>query len=480
MAITILDENDKLALQQEMQKSVSDVVRHSEQTLTKEQKAAARLNIGAADNGDDADYQANYFAITDDGTISLKPEYRGACPSSNSAFVYAISDKGTGAVGSKNTDLPKRLTIPEVVDEIAVVSLAPGMFLCNSQVESITIPDLVTAIPDRFCDRAFQLKELHNTERIISIGDTAFQGAQFEKVKFPNLTTMIGQNAFSMCPFLVYIDIGKVTNIPLNTFASCMKLSRIKGGAGVTTVGNKAFNLTYRLNNVEFLPNLKSIGDRAFERCRLNYNWAGLTNCTFGTNATALQMNPTDVWSACTVTAAENPVPTLLSQHDHRWKNRVIGTSGKKYGSGCVFFTAMHIYCALHNLTISTVEEFEAIVNAKNPSILNNFITSQSYLKTMLEGLGLTVEYYSSGTQASLQALYDGLVAGKYAALDLNAASTHHMAMIYGVKDNKELLFADSSLTPAEYHGRGDETIKYPMLYQNCTLTTSPIWIVSL
>lgn len=296
---------------------------------------------------EDQDIHAKYFNITDDGVLSLKPEYRGACPTMRSTYTDAISDNGLDAAGSMNTLLPEILYVPQVVDEIAVTRLTDGIFMYNEYIEAVVLPEYATEIPSRFCDNAHRLQRLYNTEHIETIGNAAFQYTHLLKAEFPNLQRM-DEFALNACPFLVYADIGNVTSIPKNAFCGCMVLSRIKDGANVTTVGMNAFNLCYRLNSVEFLPNLTSIGDNAFLRCRLRFDWASLENCTFGNKATALQLNPTDIWSACNVTPVENPVPTLLSQGDMRWREKQMGTSGYAYSEGCTFFTAMHIYCALH------------------------------------------------------------------------------------------------------------------------------------
>ena len=430
---------------------------------------------------EDQDIHAKYFTITDDGVLSLKPEYRGACPTMRSTYTDAISDNGLDAAGSMNTLLPEILYVPQVVDEIAVTRLVDGIFLYNEAIEAVVLPQYTTEIPSRFCDNAHRLKQIYNTEHIETIGNAAFQYTHLIKAEFPNLQSM-GEFTLNACPFLVYADIGNVTSIPKNGFCGCMVLSRIKGGANVTTVEKNAFNLCYRLNSVEFLPNLTSIGDNAFLRCRLRFDWASLQNCTFGNKATALQLNPTDIWSACNVTPVENPVPTLLSQGDMRWREKQMGTSGYAYSEGCTFFTAMHIYCALNNVTANTVEDFEAIANSIDPSILNDFSPAEGNVKTICEKLGLNVEHYTEHTQESLQALYDGLAQGKYAEASLAArygSSMGHSAMIYGVNDKREWLIADSARSAVETIGDGDMTIKYPMCYQNCAETFMDVTIVS-
>lgn len=466
-----------------------------------------------------AERHAKYFTITEDGVISLKPEYRGACPAPipddvREAFIktyeaYIKSDNGYGVDGSKNADLPKCLVIPEVVDTTAVVSLAPGMFFFNYAVETIVLPSTITEISERFCDTAVAVRNVYNTERITSIGSTAFQCCGIEKAKFPNLTSF-KERAFSNAGFLQYADIGNVTSIPNSAFHACNNLSRVKGGANVTSVGAFAFTMTYRLNSVEFLPKLKSIGFCAFIRSRLIYDWNSLSEqqCKFAYHkdypyATALQLNPTNIWKDCAVKPAENPLPTLLSQLDERWWKKEIGKSQepdatddtvKTYSGGCVLFSVIHAYCALHNKTITHISEFEDIVKDittdDGTPILEAFKSNLEYAEILCKKLGLTVYRNKEGyTQEELQKVYTAIAKGGYALLPMikTSGAEGHCALAYGVKvykkdgeDHYEFLIADSAFTPGEIIGGTDKGIKYSMVYQNMIHPGSDVFIVSL
>ena len=483
-----VDESIKAILENDG--GTGSAVLYTEQSLTEAQKAQARENIGVIT---DPDIHAEYFTITDDGVVSLKPEYRGICPPNRAgAFPLAVSDNGANANGSKIAELPKCIVVPEVVNETAVVSLAPGMFMRNEAIEEIVLPYLITEIPDRFCDSCYYLRQLHGTENIVKVGQVCFQQSRIEKAVFPKLTSL-GMGAFYRCPFLVYADLGSITRIENLTFTYDSMLSRIKGGAGITFVGQQAFTKNYRLYNVDFLPNLKTIGFEAFHRCRLKYDWKSLADngCAFPdeqkNNGDSLTYNgkntpwhfqgkPTSLWwENCTVTPCENPVPTLLSQTDDRWVDKAINSTGRTYETGCTWMTIMHIYCALHNLTLSTVEEFEAICNSINPDIIEMFVDGT--LETavaILRALGVEASL-ANASQERLQAMYDALNSGSYAVAELykdSISNMPHAAMIYGVNANKELLIADSNVPADENVKAGEHTIKYLMPIENAALLT--------
>lgn len=415
----------------------------------------------------EADDHAKYFGIDGNGVVYLLPEYRGAAY--DATYPYAVSDNGTKVAGSKNAELPKHLVIPENINGALVERLANGMFQDNTAVEEVTIPANIVELPEKMCDYALNFMYIHGVENIVEIGHFAFQGTKLRQAVFPKLKTL-GENAngrdgtFYNCQELTYVDLGSVTKFSYRTFKACYRLSHVNA-PNVTSVGIEAFMFTYRLKNLDFLPRVTSIGNYAFMCSGVQFDWSSLTNCTFGTNATSKQINPTDFWSACTVTANEDPanaLPTFLNQSDPRWADREIGSSGLTYENGCVLMSIMHVYCALHDLTLNSVEEFEAIVGA---DFMNSIVASGSGIahndiQPMCEALGMNVVRYDALDQAALQVLFDTVVAGGYAIINVPTSTSNwigHAVTVYGVRNDKEILIADS----------GNGCMKYPIWLQN-------------
>lgn len=434
-----VDESIKAILENDG--GTGSAVLYTEQNLTEAQQAQARENIGVIT---DPDIHAEYFTITDDGVVSLRPEYRGASNKDNLA--YSVSDMGIGVVGSKNSELPKYLVIPEVVNDRAVYSLADGIFNENEMLESVVLPDTVDKIPLSCFNLCSNLKNVFNTENIKSVGQTAFQRTSVKRLKFPMLEQFGGAGAFMCCGDLVYIDVGNVTDLPLYTFAFCINLNMIKSKNAIKSVGQLSLPLTANLKHAEFIQNLTSIGASAFLASGVDYDWGTLTNCTFGDDATPLQYNPTDYWSACTYTACTNPTPTMLSQDDPRWINRQIGTTDFKYDNGCTLMCIMHAYCGLHNLHLSTVMEFEEMITSIYPECLNNFTNAYNEVDTVCRSFGLSATAYTNIDKTVLQTLYNALAEGKYALVNFHGKTTTlgHCALAYGIDANGNLLLLDS------------------------------------
>lgn len=419
----------------------------------------------------DPDCHAEYFTITEDGVLSLKPEFRGM-PAKNT-YPDAISDRGVGVAGSRNAELPEHLVIPEIVEipgiigEVAVARIADGAFYGNTAIKTVVLPKTIKTIP-AYCFRdADNLECVYNTEHITSVGAWAFYETSIKKIELPSLLT-IGSGAFCQCSCLTLANIGKVTEIPNDVFFKCRLLSRVDSENLVTSVGVTAFQNTNRLVNADFVKNLKSIGAGAFICSGVDYDWASLEGCSFGNNATSLQYNPTDFWSACNPTPCENALPTLLTQFDTRWKDRPVGNSGKKWGVGCVLFSVMHAYCGMNNLHLESVEEFEDIVNEIAPGHLDTFVSSVTEVSAFAPPLGITVTDYAEFNQANLQALYDALAAGKYAIIRTSGGSTSgkmtgHAILAFGVTSSGKIMFADS-----DYRYSTDQTsgVTYPLHYK--------------
>jgi hypothetical protein len=443
---------------------VFPAVSYKAQTLTEEQKAQARENIGASAITFDPDCHAEYFQVTGDGVVSLKPEYRGA--STRTACADAISDMGSGVAGSKNAELPKYLVIPEIVDGVMVDSLASGIFSQNRAIEQVVLPSTISVLPAYCFDQCWYLKDVYNTEKVTVLGQACFQATAIKRANFPNLQTMETSHQFYCCGHLVYADIGSASAIPKMAFERCYALNGVKNSGTVTSVGERAFNDTFNLKKANFIGDLTSIGQYAFYSSKIDYAWDTLTGCTFGTNATPLQLNPNDFWSACTFTPCSNPTPTHFSQYNPLWADRVIGKSGVKYADGCTLLGIMHIYCGLNNLTLSSVTEFEDIVNAIDPTLLDGFAGRMTVATNIMTALGLNATNYTQYNQTTLQAVYDALANGGYVLTTTGTTTkvTGHSLVICGIDANGELIVIDSA--NSTYDDRGTIIPKYSLHYK--------------
>ena len=201
---------------------------------------------------------------------------------------------------------------------------------------------------------------------------------------------------------------------------------------------------TPKLINIDFVKNLTSIGKCGFWRSNIEFDWSSLTGCTFGDNATHLQVNPTDFWSNLNPTPCENPIPTQLCQKDDRWVNQNVGNSNYLYGThGCTLICMAHGYSGLTGKAFSTVTEFENELNAIIPDWINLFDRTSTGVKNILLALGCSATQYNSWDKDRLEAMYNTLTNGGYAIVTIGTTGGH-MITVYGINEKGELLCIDS------------------------------------
>lgn len=448
-------------------------------TGTEEEFAAL---LADAVSGDES-YET-YFDIDCDGLVSLKAEYRGR-PSATT-YPYAVSDMGVGVEGSKISELPEKVVIPDVIDGTAVTGVQAGMFYCNERLRELVLPDAVEEIPTYFCREAMNLRTIHNTERITKIATLGFAYTRVEKLMFPNLTE-VEDSAFGACGFLYSVDIGKITKIPDRTFMQCCLLSAVKGGENVTTIGLKAFLYTKNLKNLPLLSNVTSIGDYAFFGSRVQFDWSTIdSQCTYGSMATPVLDNTTDFWSGVEYTPCENPLITKMSQRNAEWTGLYYGDAGVVYLNACAVFASIHIHSALSGKVYTHPDGFAEELRA----IDSSFLTESGWpgkfanVAPLFNALGYKTTVYEEDLTAEIyQAMCEALARGAYVYSQVSTTSNAdggHAVVIYGINSNGEVLVLDSDLLYEKYRetGLSDDLYVYRMPYQNLVGPSSNFVVV--
>lgn len=447
-----------------------EMVLNTPQSLTQEQQAQARENIGIIN---DPNCHAAFFDIDYSGTISLKSEY--------------------AKDGSKADELLEDIILPEIVNKTAVIGLADSMFKDDWRVKSIAFPSTVDIIPIEFCNGAGALRNISNTEHITAVRDKAFRNTGIGKAIFPNLKEL-GEGAFIQCVLLSVVDIGNtITEIPATCFVSCKSLSAVKGGASVKTVKSIAFMFTYNLTSAPFIANVTKMEDSAFQNSRIQYDWNSL-NCEFGTCSTPIQDNTTDYWGDYTPVPCENRLVTMLCQQDPRWANEYWGTvtaetagaygDRQKYAFGCSPMTILHIHSAFTGKKYATPKEFEAEISQlpNGASWLSNMPKTTAKIAELLEALGYKVTTYTGTITADIyRNVCEKLKAGAYVSLAVGVSASNpdggHAVVLYGINKYGEVLALDSD-NGNHYVGVYDDFFTYAAPFQNMTGPSSDIIIV--
>lgn len=134
----------------------------------------------------------------------------------------------------------------------------------------IVLPASVTIIGDNAFDGCTNLSVLDIKGTITAIGDYAFRSTKLSEFTFPNGISKISDSAFRGCYMLRKIVIpDSVVSIGKYAFYNCYRLITINGGINVKTIGDNAFNncrISYSsiINNFQ---SLEEIGYSAFFYC---------------------------------------------------------------------------------------------------------------------------------------------------------------------------------------------------------------------
>ena len=238
------------------------------------------------------------------GTVTIEATYRGK----------PVTEIGESAFkGNRN--------VKEIILGENIRTIAENAFYNCSVLESVTIPDGVTSIGDSAFQGCRELKkvnipagvasvpaycfaycrslsEISLGENILSIGESAFNGAALTAVRIPDSVKTIGENAFTTAGELTEVVIGKgVVSIGKSAFYDLPKLQKVTFAEGsvLETLGESCFAAIPSLQEITLPETVTDIGARCFYRCealeRVNIPSTVRHVGTYAFNATKLYTN---------------------------------------------------------------------------------------------------------------------------------------------------------------------------------------------
>lgn len=193
-------------------------------------------------------------------------------------------------------DLGSFISIPKFVfvnnEKFTLDLIDPLAFQNNTQIETVIIPDSVTALPDRlfwkcsnlsfvlvggtainsiqyacfaYCEN---LKQVILPSSVNTIDEYAFYDCKkLSNINIPENLIRIKKQAFYGCENLTEIQLPKVLKtIEDSAFYGCARLAKCNLG-NLDKIGNKAFYGCSCLSSIWLANDIKEIGDEAFSNC---------------------------------------------------------------------------------------------------------------------------------------------------------------------------------------------------------------------
>jgi hypothetical protein len=168
----------------------------------------------------------------------------------------------------------------------SVTEIGQQVFLNNTDITSVVIPDTATSIGAQAFSGASALTSVTFGTGVTSIGDSAFFGASaLVSVVIPDTVTSIADYAFYGASALTSVTFGTgVTSIGIAAFAINTALTSVTIPAGVTTLSGSAFAGTTSLTTVTLPSSLVTIDWNAFRD-------SGLTSISIPNSVTTINPN---------------------------------------------------------------------------------------------------------------------------------------------------------------------------------------------
>ena len=198
---------------------------------------------------------------------------------------YRAFDGCSGLTSVHITDLAEWCKISFSDFEENPLYYAHHLYLNDSEIKDLVIPNSVTSIGDYAFEGCSGLTSVTIPNSVTSIGDWAFYGCSgLTSVTIPNSVTSIGNGAFYDCSGLTSVTIGNsVTSIGYRAFSGCSGLKSVTIPNSVRYIGNSAFEGCSGLTSITIPSSVTSIEWYAFYGC------SGLTSVTIPNGVTSIE-----------------------------------------------------------------------------------------------------------------------------------------------------------------------------------------------
>lgn len=193
----------------------------------------------------------------------------------NSEWEYVNLGNDTIEIIACKGQLPSDIIFPSSIDGKKVTSIGSAVLGAAKtkgadrlRVESVHIPQGITAIGSSTFAGCKALKEVALPKGLSSIGDNAFQNCKaLTNISIPDSVTYIGSGAFAGSNIQSIVLPGGIGSVPEDAFKNCKKLISVTILDGVTSIERAAFDECKAITSVSLPQSLVTIERDAFHCC---------------------------------------------------------------------------------------------------------------------------------------------------------------------------------------------------------------------
>lgn len=187
-------------------------------------------------------------------------------------FKFAISEI-EGARTATLLSIDKTIVnveVPATVNEVPVTAISGGVFMGNTVIKSVVIPEGITKIPARFFKGCSSLVSASIPNTVTEIGEEAFSDCKkLASFEMPDSVDTLGRFIFGGCYSLASVKLSNsLTELPDQLFWDCDNLTFVNIPEGVTHIPSRAFDNCDCLTSVVMPSTIAKIDNQAF-----TYSW---------------------------------------------------------------------------------------------------------------------------------------------------------------------------------------------------------------
>ena len=201
--------------------------------------------------------------------ITLYAKWEENLPTSIS---FVVSAEGVLTEVSGISETNNVVIIPNKVNNIEVKEIAKELFLKNTYIEKLVIPETVTTLGYKMCYGCTKLKEVTLPDNITVIPDYAFEKCTLlEKINIPQSLVQIRNDAFAESGIKEFIAPDSFKEIWGNAFKDCKNLEKVDLNK-TTSIGDMSFENCTKLSSIVLPNTLVELGTYVFSGCTLLNN----------------------------------------------------------------------------------------------------------------------------------------------------------------------------------------------------------------